>query len=86
MLTCIFQIIMPTRREFKGRPRSNVEEQEVPNATEVQPEVEVTNAEFEEAIWMLSQVVTNQVRQVRGARQEGVDILRVLEFLIMNHS
>uniref|UniRef100_M1DWG5 Gag-pol polyprotein n=1 Tax=Solanum tuberosum TaxID=4113 RepID=M1DWG5_SOLTU len=55
-------IIMPPRRAVKGCPaRRNVEEQELPNAPEVQPQGKVTNAEFREAIRMLSQVVTNQV-------------------------
>ncbi|KAG5629251.1 hypothetical protein H5410_000968 [Solanum commersonii] len=35
-------------------------EQGVPNAPEVQPQREVTNVEFREAIRMLSQAVTNQ--------------------------
>ena len=53
---------MPPRRAVKGRPaRSNVNEQEVPNAPDVQTQEEVTNAEFREVIGMLSQVVTNQV-------------------------
>ena len=62
---------MPTRREFKGRPRSNVEEQEVPNALEAQPQGQVMNAEFREAIQMLSKVATNKVGQQIVARQEG---------------
>ncbi|KAH0665107.1 hypothetical protein KY285_026313 [Solanum tuberosum] len=42
---------MPPRRAVRGRPaRRNVEEQGVPNAPEVQPQGEVTNAEFREAI------------------------------------
>ncbi|KAG5584723.1 hypothetical protein H5410_045157 [Solanum commersonii] len=66
-----FQIIMPPRRAVKGHPaRRNVEKQGIPNAPKVQPQGEVTNAEFREAIRMLSQVVTNQVGQQRGARQE----------------
>jgi len=50
----------------------------------VQAQGEVTNAEFREAIRMLSQVVTNQVGKQRVARQEEVDTSRVREFLRMN--
>ncbi|WMV40811.1 hypothetical protein MTR67_034196 [Solanum verrucosum] len=71
----------------RGRPaRRNVEDQGVPNAPEVQPQGEVTNAEFSEAIRMLSQVVTNQVGQQRENRQEVVDTSRICEFLRMNPS
>uniref|UniRef100_M1D144 Gag-pol polyprotein n=1 Tax=Solanum tuberosum TaxID=4113 RepID=M1D144_SOLTU len=63
------EIIMHLRRAIRGRPaRRNVEEQELPNAPEVQPQGEVTNTEFCEAIKMLSQVVTNEAGQQRGAR------------------
>uniref|UniRef100_M1DL44 Gag-pol polyprotein n=1 Tax=Solanum tuberosum TaxID=4113 RepID=M1DL44_SOLTU len=68
-------------------PRScwrNVEEQGVPNAPEVQLQGEVTNVEFREAIWMLSQVVTNQAGQQRENRQEVADTSRIREFLRMN--
>uniref|UniRef100_M1DZA5 Gag-pol protein n=1 Tax=Solanum tuberosum TaxID=4113 RepID=M1DZA5_SOLTU len=42
-------IIMPPRRVVRDRPtRRNVEEQELPNEPEVQPQEEVTNAEFRE--------------------------------------
>ncbi|XP_049345471.1 uncharacterized protein LOC125809994 [Solanum verrucosum] len=59
------QIIMPPRRAVRGRPAGrNVDEQELPNAPEVQPQGEVTNAEFREAIWMLSQAMTNQFNQL----------------------
>ncbi|KAK4721628.1 hypothetical protein R3W88_011861 [Solanum pinnatisectum] len=46
--------------------RRNVEEQGVPNAHEVQPQGEVTNAEFREAIRMLSQALTNQWKKGRA--------------------
>ena len=42
---------MPSRRAAIGHPtRRNVEEQEVPNAPNVQPQGEVTYVEFHEAI------------------------------------
>ena len=50
----------------------------------MQPQREVTNAEFPEAIRMLSPVVTNQVGQQKGARQEGVGTLRIHKFFRMN--
>ncbi|KAG5576254.1 hypothetical protein H5410_056388 [Solanum commersonii] len=75
------------QEEEEGHPaRRNVEEQGVPNAPEVQPQGEVTNAEFREAIRMLSQAVTNQVGQKKGARQEEADTSRIREFLRMNPS
>ncbi|XP_049342920.1 uncharacterized protein LOC125807249 [Solanum verrucosum] len=75
---------MPPRRAVRGRPtRKNVKEQGVPNALEVRPQGEVTNAEFRETIWMLSQVVTYQVGQ-RGKRQEVANTSRVRELLRMN--
>ncbi|XP_049380766.1 uncharacterized protein LOC125845293 [Solanum stenotomum] len=47
---------MPSRRSVRGPPaRRNVEEQGVTNAPEVQPQGEVMNTEFREAIRMLSQ-------------------------------
>ncbi|WMV40584.1 hypothetical protein MTR67_033969 [Solanum verrucosum] len=76
---------MPPRRAVRGRSaRRNVEEQELPNAPEVQPQEEVTNAEFREAIRMLSQVVTNQAGQQRGNRHEVADTSRIREFSRMN--
>ena len=45
---------------------------------------EVTNVEFHEAIWILSQAVTNQVRQQRGTQQKETDTSRIREFLIMS--
>ncbi|WMV26006.1 hypothetical protein MTR67_019391 [Solanum verrucosum] len=69
---------MPPRRVVTCCPvRRNAEEQGVPNAREVQPHGEVNNAEFREAIRILSQAVTNQIGQQRGARQEEVDTSRV---------
>uniref|UniRef100_M1DMD7 Gag-pol polyprotein n=1 Tax=Solanum tuberosum TaxID=4113 RepID=M1DMD7_SOLTU len=54
-------LIMPPRRAVGDHPaRRNVEEQEVPNAPEMQPQGEVTNAKFRETIRMLIQAVTNQ--------------------------
>ncbi|KAH0776360.1 hypothetical protein KY290_007771 [Solanum tuberosum] len=76
---------MPLRRAVRGRPaRRNVEEQELPYAPEVQPQREVTNAEFREAIRILTQPVTNQIGQQMGARHEGADTSRIREFLVMN--
>ena len=78
---------MPLQRAARDRPSwRNVkdQEQELPNAPEVQPQGEVTNVEFCEYIRMLSQVVTNQVRKQRGAQQEGADTLRIQKFLRMN--
>ena len=76
---------MPPQIAVKGRPaRRTVEKQELPNAPEVQPQGEVANVDFREAIRMLSQAVTNQVGQRRGARQEEADTSRIREFLRMN--
>ncbi|WMV40579.1 hypothetical protein MTR67_033964 [Solanum verrucosum] len=76
---------MPSRKVVRGRSaRRNVEEQELPNAHEVQPQGKVTNAEFHEAIQMLRQVVTNQAGQQRGNRQEVDDTSRIRKFLRMN--
>ncbi|WMV19535.1 hypothetical protein MTR67_012920 [Solanum verrucosum] len=80
-----FQLIMPPRRVVQGRPaRTNVEKKGGPNAPEVQPQGEVTNGELREAIRMLSQVMTNQVGQQRGNRQEVADTSRICEFLRMD--
>ncbi|XP_069151833.1 uncharacterized protein [Solanum lycopersicum] len=60
------QIIMPPQRATRGHPsRRCVEpkEHELLNALKVQPQGEVINAEFHEAIRMLSQAVTNKVGQ-----------------------
>nr|AAT39297.2 Gag-pol protein, putative [Solanum demissum] len=78
-------IIMPPRRVGRGRlPRHYVDEQELPYAPRVQDQGEVSNAEFREAIRILSQAVTNQIGQQRGARREGADTSRIHEFLGMN--
>ncbi|KAH0784113.1 hypothetical protein KY290_003711 [Solanum tuberosum] len=79
------RIIMPPRRVGRGRlPRRYVDEQELPYAPGVQDQGEVSNAEFREAIRMLSQAVTNQMGQQRGARHEGADTSRIRVFLGMN--
>ena len=53
---------MPPRREAIGcQTRRNIEEQELPNASEVQSREEVSNVEFMEEIRILTQVETNQV-------------------------
>ena len=53
---------MSLQRETRGcTTRRNVEEPELTNAPEVQPQGEVTNVEFSKAIKMLSQALTNQV-------------------------
>ncbi|WMV46652.1 hypothetical protein MTR67_040037 [Solanum verrucosum] len=78
---------MPTQRAVRGRStRRNVgpQEQGVPNVPEVQPQGEVINAKFCEAIWMLSQIVTNQARQQRENHREMAHTSRVCEFLRMN--
>ena len=62
-----------TKSSQRTLARRNIEEQEVPNAPDVQPQGEVTNAKFWEAIRMLSQVVTNQVWQMRGSQKDGED-------------
>ena len=61
---------MPPQREVKGKPSiKNVKDVEVPNAPHVQPQGEVTNANFCEAIRMLIQDVTHQVEQQRGTQK-----------------
>ena len=50
----------------------------------MQPQRGVINIEFREKIRMLSQGMTNQVVQQRGARQEGANTSRIREFLSMN--
>ncbi|KAH0650238.1 hypothetical protein KY284_030150 [Solanum tuberosum] len=78
---------MPPRRVGRGRlPRRYVDEQELPYAPGVQDQGEVSNAEFREAIRMLSQAVANQIGQQRGARQEGANTSRICEFFEMNPS
>ena len=76
---------MPLRRTVIGRSaRISIEEQELLDAPEVQPQGKFTNVEFKEAIRMLSQDVTNQVGQHKEARQEKVETLKFCEFLTMN--
>ena len=49
----MFHITMPSRKVARGRPaRRNVEEPKVLNAPNVQPQGEVTNVEFREAIYL----------------------------------
>ena len=80
-----FQIIMPPQKALWGRSaRRNIEVPKLHNAPDMQPQGEVSNFEFREAIRMLSQVVTNQVGQHRGAWKEEVDTSRICEFLRMN--
>ncbi|WMV46295.1 hypothetical protein MTR67_039680 [Solanum verrucosum] len=45
---------------------------------------EVINAEFYEAIWMLSQIVTNQAGKQRENHREVAHTSRIREFLKMN--
>ena len=81
----VFHIIVPPRRAIRGQPKSKkIEEQDLPNALDVQPQREVTNAMFREAIRMISQVLSNQVGQQRGAQQKEANTWRVHEFLRMN--
>ncbi|WMV07929.1 hypothetical protein MTR67_001314 [Solanum verrucosum] len=87
---------MPPRRVVRGRPsmrnvdgcpsRRNVdpEDQGVPNVPEVQPQGEVTNTEFRDAIRMLSQMVTNQARNRRCNQQDVADTSSIHEFFRMN--
>ena len=72
---------MPPRRVTRGLlSRSIVEEPEFPNAPEAQPQREVTNTEFHEAIKILSQVVTKLVEQQMRATQEETDSSRTVNF------
>nr|AAU90308.2 Zinc knuckle family protein [Solanum tuberosum] len=75
---------MPPRRAVRVRPAmKSVEEQELPNALEVQTQEKIKYADFREAIQMLSQVATFHVGQ-RDNRHEVVDISRIRELLRMN--
>uniref|UniRef100_M1DMZ6 Gag-pol polyprotein n=1 Tax=Solanum tuberosum TaxID=4113 RepID=M1DMZ6_SOLTU len=63
-----------------GRPaRRNVDPQDqgVPNAPEVQPLGEVSNDEFRDATWMLSQVVANEAGQQKEVQQDVADTSRI---------
>ena len=76
---------MPPQKALWGRAaRRNIEVPKLHNAPDMQPQGEVSNFEFREAIRMLSQVVTNQVGQHRGAWKEEGDTSRIREFLRMN--
>ena len=62
---------IPRRQATRGlRTIRNIEEQVVRNAPKVQPQGEVTNAKFREAIRMQSKDVNNQVGQQRRSSQE----------------
>ena len=65
MLARVSDKTASTKSSKSRLARRNVEaqEQELPNSPEVQPEVEVTNAEIREAVKTLSNVVTNQVEK-----------------------
>ena len=58
----------------------SVEEQELPNALDVQTQEEIKNADRREAIRILSQVATYHVGQ-RDNRHEVVDVSRIRELL-----
>ena len=80
-----FQKIMPPQKALWGRAaRRNIEVPKLHNAPDMQPQGEVSNFEFREAIRMLSQVVTNQVGQHRGAWKEEGDTSSICEFLRTN--
>ncbi|WMV07680.1 hypothetical protein MTR67_001065 [Solanum verrucosum] len=69
---------MSPRRVGRGRlPRRYVDEQVLPYFPGVQDQGEVSNAEFREAIRILSQAVTNQIGQQRGAPHERDDTSRI---------
>ncbi|WMV59252.1 hypothetical protein MTR67_052637 [Solanum verrucosum] len=53
------------------------QDQGIHNAPKVQPQGEVTNPKFRDAIRMLSQVVTNQVGPQRENRQDVVDTSKI---------
>ena len=85
LYVCMFQVIITPQRAVRGlQAIRNVEESEVPNAPEVQPQGKVTNTKLREAIWMLIQGLTNQVGQQARARQEEAKNLRIHEFLRIN--
>ena len=80
-----FKIIMPLEKALWGRAaRRNIQVPKLHNAPDMQPQGEVSNFEFREAIRMLSQVVTNQVGQHRGAWKEEGETSWIREFLRMN--
>ncbi|XP_069154321.1 uncharacterized protein [Solanum lycopersicum] len=64
---------MPPLIAVRGRPsRRNVEELDIPNAPNVQPQREVTDVAFPEVIRMLSQAMTHQIGKQRGSRQDSL--------------
>jgi len=80
----VFQSIMLPRRAVRVRPAmKSVEEQELPNALDVQTQEEIKYADRREAIRILSQVATYHVGQ-RDNRHEVVDTSRIRELLRMN--
>uniref|UniRef100_M1B0G3 Zinc knuckle family protein n=1 Tax=Solanum tuberosum TaxID=4113 RepID=M1B0G3_SOLTU len=75
---------MLPRRAVRVRPAmKSVEEQELPNALDVQTQEEIKYADRREAIQMLSQVATYHVGQGDN-RHEVVDVSRIRELLRMN--
>ncbi|XP_049364494.1 bax inhibitor 1-like [Solanum verrucosum] len=68
--------IIPLQRIVRDDPaRRNVEEQGVPNAPEVQPQVEVTNGEFKEAIRITTEDPENFVEEL----QKVFEVMHVVD-------
>ncbi|XP_049405976.1 uncharacterized protein LOC125869436, partial [Solanum stenotomum] len=75
---------MPPRRAVRVRPAmKGVEEQQLPNALEMQTQEEIKYVDFRETIRMLSQVATYHIGQGDN-RHEVVDASRIRELLRMN--